>query len=258
MPTALVTGASSGIGEAFAHALAGRGQSLVLVARSEARLDALAADLTAKHRVRVDVIVADLADAGAVDAIVAELGSRGIVVDTLINNAGFGTHGELAALDARRERDEIMVNCYAPVALTRALLPGMIARKSGAVINVGSTASFQPVPYMATYGATKAFVLSFSEALAEEVRAHGVRVVALCPGQTETAFFTEIEDARVGRARTAEQVVATALRALDRGTVVAVDGLSNYVLANSSRFAPRRLVARIAATIERPKSLKSK
>ncbi|MDB5070509.1 MAG: actIII 1 [Candidatus Eremiobacteraeota bacterium] len=258
MATALVTGASSGIGETFAHALAGRGQNLVLVARSAARLDALAAGLTTKHRIRADVIIADLADAGATDAIVAELGSRGIVVDTLINNAGFGTHGEFAALDPKRELDEIMVNCYALVALTRALLPGMIARKSGAVINVGSTASFQPVPYMATYGATKAFVLSFSEALAEEVRAQGVRVVALCPGQTETAFFSNIEEARVGRARTPKQVVTTALRALDRGAVVAIDGLSNYALANSNRFAPRRLVARIAAKIERPKSLKSK
>jgi short-subunit dehydrogenase len=256
MPTALVTGASSGIGEAFAHALAGRGQNLVLVARSVERLDALAARLTAKHRIRADVIAADLSDLGATDAIVAELGVRGIVVDTLINNAGFGTHGEFTALDAKRECDEIIVNCYAPVALTRALLPGMIARGSGAVINVGSTASFQPVPYMATYGATKAFVLSFSEALAEEVRSDGVRVVALCPGQTETAFFTQIEEARVGRARTPEKVVATALRALDRGAVVAIDGLSNYALANSNRFAPRRLVARIAATIERPKSLK--
>ncbi len=258
MATALVTGASSGIGEAFARAFAGRGDSLVLVARSVARLEALAAELTAEHGVRADALAADLSDPSAADAVVAELAARGIVVDTLVNNAGFGTHGEFAALDPKRERDEIMVNCFAPVALTRALLPGMIARKAGAVINVGSTASFQPVPYMATYGATKAFVLSFSEALAEEVRVHGVRVVALCPGQTETAFFTEIEEARIGRPRTPEQVVATALRALDRGKVVAIDGAANYALANSNRFAPRRLVARIAAAMERPKSLKSK
>src|ERR1700733_4358660 len=170
MATALVTGASSGIGEAFARAFAGRGDSLVLVARSVARLEALAAELTAEHGVRADALAADLSDPSAADAVVGELAARGIVVDTLVNNAGFGTHGEFAALDPKRERDEIMVNCFAPVALTRALLPGMIARKAGAVINVGSTASFQPVPYMATYGATKAFVLSFSEALAEEVR----------------------------------------------------------------------------------------
>jgi uncharacterized protein len=258
MPTALVTGASSGIGEAFARALAGRGDDVVLIARSARRLEAIAAELTAKHGIRADVIVADLADVGAPDAIVAELVARAIVVDTLVNNAGFGTHGEFVVLDPQRERDEITVNVYAPVALTRALLPGMLARKRGAVINVASTAAFQPVPYMATYGATKAFVLSFTEALAEEVRAHGVRVVALCPGQTETAFFTGIDEARTGRARTPEQVVATGLRALDRGTVVVVDGFSNYALANSNRFAPRRLVARFVAAMERPASVKAK
>jgi len=258
MATALVTGASSGIGEGFARALAGRGQDVVLVARSAGRLEALAAELSSKHGVRAEVIAADLADRAAPDAIVAELAARGLSVDTLINNAGFGTHGEFAELDPQRERDEVIVNTYAPVALTRALLPAMIARKSGAIVNVASTASFQPVPYMATYGATKAFVLSFSEALAEEVRRYGVRVVALCPGQTDTAFFTHIDEARIGRARTTEQVVATALRALERGRVVAIDGFSNYALANMNRFAPRRLVARIAAAIERPKSLASK
>jgi short-subunit dehydrogenase len=256
MATSLVTGASSGIGEAFARALARRGDDVVLVARSAQRLDELATELRAKHGHRADVIVADLADPGAPDAIVAELRVRGIAVDTLVNNAGFGTHGEFASLDTQRERDEIIVNVYAPAALTRALLPGMLERKRGAIVNVASTAAFQPVPYMATDGATKAFLLSFSEALAEEVRTHGVRVLALCPGQTETAFFTEIDEARIGRARTSEQVVATALRALGRGRVVAIDGIANYALANSSRFAPRRLVARVTAMVERPKSLR--
>ncbi|HEY6236260.1 MAG TPA: SDR family oxidoreductase, partial [Candidatus Elarobacter sp.] len=201
MSTALITGASSGIGEAFARALAARGEDLVLVARSAERLEALAAELSAKHGVRAHVLPADLSDPKAVDALVAELTARGLTVTTLINNAGFGTHGEFASLDAARERDEVIVNVLAPVQLTHALLPAMVARKSGAIVNVGSTASFQPVPYMAVYGATKAFLLSFSEALAEEVRAHGVRVVALCPGQTDTAFFAGIDEARVGRAR---------------------------------------------------------
>jgi short-subunit dehydrogenase len=252
MRTALVTGASSGIGAAFARALAARGQDVVLVARSAGRLDALAAELSEAHGVRADVIVADLADHLAPDAIVAELSARAIEIGTLVNNAGFGTHGAFATLPTQREREEIAVNVYAPAALTRALLPAMIARKSGAIVNVASTAAFQPVPYMATYGATKAFLLSFGEALAEEVREHGVRVVVLCPGQTETAFFDGIDEARVGRARTAEQVVATALRALERGQVVAVDGVSNYLLANATRLAPRRLVARIAARMQRP------
>ena len=257
-PFALITGASSGIGEGFARALAARHENLVLVARSAARLNALAAELTAQHGVRAEVVAADLSDPNAADAIVAELTLRGIAIGTLINNAGFGSHGAFAELDGKRERDEIFVNVVALVALTHALLPAMIARKQGAIVNVGSTASFQPVPYMAVYGATKAFVLSFSEALAEEVREHGVRVVALCPGQTETSFFVGIDEARVGRARTTEQVVATALRALERGRVVVVDGFANYVLANSTRFAPRRLVARIGAMIERPSSLKKR
>jgi short-subunit dehydrogenase len=255
MATTLVTGASGGIGEGFARALAARGDDLVLVARSTSRLEALAADITAKHGVRAEVIAADLSDLSAPDAIVAELDVRGISVDTLINNAGFGTHGEFATLDPQRERDEVIVNVFAPVALTHALLPPMIERKRGAIVNVASTAAFQPLPYMATYGATKAFVLSFSEALAEEVRRHNVRVVALCPGQTETQFFDGMDEARVGRARTVEQVVATGLRALERGQVVAIDGLANYALANASRFSPRWVTARIAAAMQRPKAL---
>jgi short-subunit dehydrogenase len=258
MPTALITGASSGIGEAFAHALAARRDDLVLVARSAGRLETLAAALSAKHGVRAHALPCDLADPNAVPALVAELSARELTVATLINNAGFGSHGEFASLDAAHERNEVLVNALAPVVLTRALLPAMIARGSGAIVNVASTAAFQPVPYMAVYGATKAFLLSFSEALAEEVRAHGVRVVALCPGQTDTPFFEGIDEARVGRARTTAQVVRTALRALDGGKVVAIDGVANYALANSARFAPRRLVARIAAMIERPKSLRSK
>ena len=250
---ALITGASSGIGEAFARMLAARGDGLVLVARSTGKLEALAAELTARHNVRVDVVPADLSRPDAVDGIVAELAARGIAIGTLVNNAGFGTYGEFATLDAARERDEIFVNVLAPVVLTRALLPAMLERGRGAIVNVASTAAFQPVPYMAVYGATKAFVLSFSEALAEEVRAHGVRVVALCPGQTATAFFNGMDEARTpGRSRTSEQVVATALRALKRGQVVALDGFANYLLANANRFSPRWVVARIAARMFRP------
>ena len=252
-PRALVTGASSGIGEAFARALAARGQDLVLVARSAGRLESLAAELRTTHGVRADVIVADLSEPGAADAIAAELAEREIEIGTLVNNAGFGSHGEFASLDGDREREEIMVNAFSPVALTQALLPSMLARRQGAIINVASTAAFQPVPYMATYGATKAFVLSFSEALAEEVRSQGVRVLALCPGQTDTAFFDTIEDARIGRARTTTQVVNTGLRALDRGQSVAIDGFAGAALANVSRFSPRWMVARITASMFRPR-----
>ena len=255
-PTALVTGASSGIGAAFARALAARGQDLVLVARSVAKLEALAVELEAEHGGRAFVLPADLSRSEEVDRILAELAARGTAVETLVNNAGFGTHGRLIDLDPAREREEIALNVGALAALTRALLPGMVARGRGAEINVASTAAFQPVPYMATYAATKAFVLSFTEAVAEELRGTGVRALALCPGQTETAFFDQIEEARVGTARTSEQVVATALRALDHGRVVVVDGLPNALMTVGVRFAPRSLVRRLAAAIERPKHLR--
>jgi short-subunit dehydrogenase len=250
----LITGASSGIGAAFAHAFAARGDDLVLVARSAAKLEALATDLAVKHNVRADVIVADLAQPEATDAIVAELAARSIGIGTLINNAGFSSHGLFAELDPARERDEVMVNVFAVVALARAVLPAMVARRAGAILNVASTAAFQPIPFQATYAATKAFVLSFSQALSEEVRAQGVRVVALCPGVTDTPFFDTIADARFGRARSVEQVVSTGLRALDRGTSVAIDGFANGVMANGARFAPRTMVVKLAGYLQRPKS----
>jgi short-subunit dehydrogenase len=253
LPRVLITGASSGIGEGFARVFAARREDLVLVARSAERLGALAAELSAQYGVHVDVIPADLAQAEAVDAIVDELRRRDITIGTLINNAGFGTHGLFATLDAALERDEITVNAGAVVALTRAFLPGMLTRRAGAILNVASTAGFQPVPYMATYAATKAFVLAFTEALAEEVRGTGVRVVVLCPGQTKTAFFTGIEDARTGRARTVEQVVATGLRALERGRTVAIDGPANALLAAVARLSPRRISTRVAGAMMRPK-----
>jgi len=255
-PTALVTGASSGIGAVFARALAARGADLVLVARSVAKLEALAEELEAQHGSRALALPADLSRSEEVDRLLGELASRGIAVETLVNNAGFGTHGRLIDLDPAREREEIALNVGALVALTRALLPGMVARGRGAVVNVASIVAFQPVPYMATYAATKAFVLSFTEAVAEELRGTGVRALALCPGQTETAFFDQIEEARVGAARTSEQVVATALRALDHGRVVVVDGLPNALMTFAVRFAPRSLVRRMAAALERPKHLR--
>jgi short-subunit dehydrogenase len=256
--TALVTGASSGIGAAFARALAARGQDVVLVARSTAKLEALATELEAQHAIRATVLPCDLSGADAVDTLLAALAERSLVIDTLINNAGFGTHGPLVELDPAREREEIALNVGALAALTRALLPGMVERRRGGIVNVASTAAFQPVPYMATYGATKAFVLSFTEAVAEEVRGSGVHVVALCPGQTETAFFDTIEEARVGLPRTSEQVVATGLRALDHGHVVAVDGLPNVAMTVGLRFVPRAFVRRMAAAIERPKKLRGR
>jgi short-subunit dehydrogenase len=247
-PRTLITGASSGIGAGLADAFAARGEDLVLVARSGDVLERNAAALREQYGIAVDVIAADLAQPDAAPALAAETRRREIAVGALVNNAGFATYGRFAELDPARERDEVMVNVLAPVLLTRAYLPDMLARGAGLVLNVASTAAFQPTPYETTYGATKAFVLSFTEGLAEELRGSPVRVVALCPGATATEFFTGIEGSAVGRKRTIPQVVRTAMRAIDRGRVVAVDGAANAVLAFTPRLSPRWMVRRIAGT----------
>ena len=253
-PVALVTGASAGIGYEFALQLAARGYDLILVARRRERLDELAVRVRSEHGVeRADVIVADLSDQGAAAVVADEVAQRNLAVDLLVNNAGFGTHGRFEKLAADRERDEINVNVGNLVALTHAFLPGMLERGAGGVINVASTASFQPVPYMAVYGATKAFVCSFSEALHEEVRRRGVRVIALCPGPTATEFFgTGHVLEPKAPIRTVRDVVLTGLQAYDASTPVAIDGLFNKLLVFFSRTMPRKSVLAIAARIMGP------
>jgi short-subunit dehydrogenase len=253
-PVALITGASAGIGHEFALQLAARGYDLILVARRRERLDELATRVRNEHGVeRADVIAADLADPAAPAAIAAGVAALGLNVDLLVNNAGFGTHGRFEKLDPARESEEINVNVGSLVALTHAFLPGMLARGAGGVINVASTASFQPVPYMAVYGATKAFVCSFSEALHEEVRRRGVRVIALCPGPTATEFFgTGHVLEPKAPIRTVRDVVLTGLAAYDRATPVAIDGLFNKLLIFFSRTMPRKSVLAIAARIMGP------
>ena len=210
--TVLITGASSGLGLTFAHALAERSMNVILVARSEERLRALAKEISERYNVHAEVIVADLSQARESERIQQVVEQRHLAVDMLINNAGFATHGFFETLDSERDHEEIMVDVASVVALTRAFLPSMVARGEGAVINVASTAAFQPVPYMAVYGASKAFVLSFSQALSEEYSKRGIRFLALCPGATETNFFQVAgEGAAFGRKRTSEQVIATAL-----------------------------------------------
>jgi short-subunit dehydrogenase len=253
-PVALITGASAGIGREFGVRLAERGYDLILVARRRERLEELATKEHALHGVRVEVIDADLSVAGTVDAIVAEVARLGMNVDLLVNNAGFGTHGRFETLGADRERDEIAVNVAALVALTHAFVPGMLERKTGGVINVASTASFQPVPYMAVYGASKAFVRSFSEALHEEVHKRGVKVLALCPGPTATEFFDTDVASAPGPIRTATQVVTTALAAYDAGKPLIVDGASNYIMMRLQAFIPRRWVTRMAGMLMRPRT----
>jgi uncharacterized protein len=257
--TALITGASSGIGRAFARALAERGMSVVLIARSEERLRALATELSERHKIRAEVIAADLSQEAAIRQIQLEVQRRGLVIDLLVNNAGFATNGSFETLPTETDHQQVMVDVTAVVDLTHAFVPALLERSPGAaVINVASTAGFQPLPYMAVYGASKAFVLSFSQALAEEYRARGLRVLALCPGATETAFFDIAgEAASVGRRRSPEQVVTTGLRALERGRSVVIDGFSNALLAQLSRFFPRRFVVRMAGQTVRPRQVSS-
>jgi short-subunit dehydrogenase len=251
--TALVTGASSGIGEVFARALAARGAHLVLVARSADKLDALARELSRVHGVRAEVIAADLSRPGAALEVAREAERRRLAVDVLVNNAGVGAHGRFEELSAARQHEQVQLNVTAVVDLSRAFLPGMLARGRGAIVNVASTASFQPVPYMAVYGATKAFVLSFSEALWAEARGRGVAVLALCPGPTETAFFQVAgEGAAFGRKEPAELVVDRALRALARNRSHVISGAPNWLVAQLSRVFPRGLVARVVARLMRP------
>jgi len=251
-PVALITGASAGIGTEFATRLAEQHYDLVLVARRRDRLAEIASKQRALHGIRVEVIDADLSPPGTVDAIVAEVARLGITVDMLVNNAGFGTHGRFESLSPERERDEVAVNVASLVALTHAFLPAMLERGRGGVINVASTAAFQPVPYMAVYGATKAFVRSFSEALHEEVRGRGVRVLALCPGPTATEFFDRAVAIAPGPIRTAREVVTTALAAYDAGKPVAIDGPSNKIMIALSGLIPRTWSTRIAGRVMRP------
>lgn len=248
---ALITGASSGIGAEFAHALAARGADLVLVARREERLRELAADVTREYGVAADVIATDLARPG----IGEELRARTGAVDLLINNAGFGTYGPFAEEDPGEIEREIDLNVRALVSLSRAYLPGMIAGRRGGIVNLASTASFLPIPGLAVYAASKAFVRSFTEALWHEARPHGVKVLALSPGSTYTEFWDVLgtENAVVGKFQTSAEVVACALRALDspRTPPGVVSGLANSVSSQASRFLPRRLLVDVAARLVR-------
>jgi short-subunit dehydrogenase len=253
---ALITGASSGIGEAFARRIACDGRHLVLVARREDRLAALAHEIEGAHGIRVHVIAQDLLRPGAVPALLSAVDRRGLAVDWLVNNAGFGTVGRLETLPVEGELDEIRLNVEVLVELTSRCLPGMVARRRGAVVNVASVAAFMPGPYMATYAATKAFVLSFSEGLAAEMRGTGVDVLCVCPGFTRTEFqATAHVDTSVVPDfawMTAEQVADQAVRAVGHGPIL-VNGVMNSLMTSVLRFVPRTLVTRIVGGMLRPK-----
>jgi short-subunit dehydrogenase len=248
MNTTLITGASSGIGEVFARKLAARGHNILLVARSEDKLITLCNELGRIKNTHAQYAAMDLSQPEAPARLFEETQKRGLEIDFLINNAGFGSMGEFGKLDLERELRMIDLNVRSLVELTQRFLVPMRERKSGSIINVASTAGFQPVPYMATYAATKAFVLSFSEALWEETRQHGVKVIALCPGVTETNFFdaAKIQKPPARVVQTPEAVVETALRALSRGKSSVISGWSNFMMVESERLVPRSLVLRVA------------
>ena len=247
--TALVTGASSGIGAAFARQLAAAGAHLVLVARRRDRLKELSAELTKKHGVIVEVVDLDLTTESAVTTLKEKVKDLGVTVDILVNNAGFATSGGFEHEDLARALAQVDLNVKALVALTHAFIPEMLERKSGAVINVASTAAFQPVPTMAVYGATKAFVLSFSEALWAECDGRGVRVLALCPGGTETEFFEVAGSSGTGSQReTPDQVARVAIEELSAKKMKpsVVSGTRNKVLSLLPRLVSRALMSKLS------------
>jgi len=254
---ALVTGASSGIGAAFARGLRARGERVVLVARREDRLRTLAGELGGEPHALV--LPLDLAGPGAVEALRGDVEARGIAVDCLVNCAGLGHTAPFEDQRPETIRAMLDVNVRALVELTRAFLPGMRARDRGRIVNVASNAAFQPVPYLTVYAATKAFALSFTEGLAEELRGSGVRVQALCPGITATEFLDVAETHRgllVTRMpmMTAAQVVRASLEGLDRGKVRVVAGWPNRFLGFVvQRLAPRGLARRVAGELYRPR-----
>ena len=251
---ALITGASAGIGMALARELAAGGTNLVLTARRRDRLVGLAGELSAKHNIRTLVCVADLAQTTGPEEIFAFTESKNIVVDLLVNNAGFGAYGEFQKAKVERLIEMVQVNVSAVVHLTHLYLPGMIARGSGDILIVASTAAFQPVPYIATYAATKSFDLQLAEGLAEEMRRFGIHVCALCPGSTESEFL-EVAGQRHHTRRpkeTAKKVARVGLRALAAGKSSVISGFTNWLGAETVRFVPRQMVARITGRIFRP------
>ena len=253
MNATLITGASSGIGEAFARALAARGNNLLLVARSEDKLMRLCSELGRTSSIHCQHVALDLSKPDSPSRLFEETKNRGLEIDLLINNAGFGSMGEFATLDVAHELNMIDLNVHSLVEMSYRFLQPMRERKSGAIINVASTAGFQPVPYMATYAATKAFVLSFSEALWEENRSYGIEVLALCPGVTQTGFFAaaHIQKPPARTIETPEQVVETALRGLKRRKSSIISGAPNKLMVATERLIPRSFVLRTIGSVMR-------
>ncbi len=257
-PAALVTGASSGIGRELARLFAADGHELVLLARGMPQLESTAAEIEGRHGTRVHLLSEDLADPGAPDRIVERVGHLGLVVDHLVNNAGFSAYGPFLEIDPATQRGMLQVNAFAPTALARRLAPGMVARGAGRILNVASTAAFQPGPRMAVYYATKAYLLSLSVALSVELEASGVTVTALCPGPTRTGFS---ERAGLERSRLFNtgwflsdpgQIARAGYEGMLRGERVVVPGVIQKAHDVAARFVRRGLAARLVSGIQAP------
>ncbi len=253
--TALITGASSGIGLDLARLFARDRYDLVLVARSEAKLREIAAELQKECNITATVIVADLAQPDAPRRIAGELRAKAIAIDALVNNAGYGLAGPFVETDLQRELDMIQVNVVALTHLTKLAVREMVARRSGKILNVASTAAFQPGPLMAVYYATKAYVLGFSEALADELRDSGVTVTTLCPGPTETGFASaaDMESSRLFRMvrpASSADVARAGYEGMKRGRRIVIPGIRNKLLVQSLRISPRRLVTALVRKMQ--------
>jgi short-subunit dehydrogenase len=253
--TVVITGGSTGIGAAFARRFASEGARLVLVARTGSKLDALARELQAAHGVEVRTVSEDLSRLGAASRVLGAVHALGWTADVLVNNAGFATYGAFETQPLPQLREEIDLNVTGLVELTHAFWPDLLARRGG-LVNVASTAAFQPVPFMAVYAATKAFVLSFSEALWAENRERGVRVLALCPGATDTPFFERVgaQEAALGKRATPASVVDAAMKAFASNRSHVITGLGNYWTAQANRLVTREATARLTANLMKPRT----
>jgi uncharacterized protein len=251
---ALVTGASGGIGEDIARLIAAGGRDLVLLARNATKLQALADELSRTHKITATVLALDLSQPGAADEIARTLAERRITIDVLVNNAGFGTSGALARAHPEEQLHMLQVNVVALTMLTRFLLPGMLERRRGRILNVASTAAFQPGPLMAVYYASKAYVLSLSLALSEETADTGVTVTCLCPGPTRTGFQerAQLDKSRLFRltsVMSSADVARAGYDALMAGRALAIPGVANKIGAQTMRFVPRRLAAKLTKAL---------
>jgi short-subunit dehydrogenase len=261
-PTALITGASAGIGRDLAGVLAENRFDLIIVARNQQALEKLAAELSSQYKIHVEVIVRDLSYASAPDEIHAKVREKGITLDVLINNAGFGTHGPFAGIDVKLVRDMLHVNVVALTLLTRLFLPDMLARKRGRIMNVASTAAFQPGPLMAEYYASKAYVLWLSEAIATEVAGSGVTVTALCPGPTTTEFQKRagIENTRMFERVSMDSmsVARIGYEGMMGGKRIVIPGFKNRILAQAVRLGPRKMIADVVKKMNQTRSDQSR